>query len=246
MKQSHNQGGGMCFSVQVERDLKKLAKYYGAVINQEAFDYLFSQQKKLPKIYKSYLPEDGRIYAKYWSPIVVEVKKGKEIRPMRYQLLPHFCSEDRYTRINPKTNKPQEISSTYNARIESLKSAKAWQNPFGKFHAILPIKSFYEWVPKAGKTAQIEFYDSAQEILDIACLYDNWYSADRSQIIQSFAIVTTEPTPEVMQMGHDRSPVVLQPSHRSSWLNPNQQTEDSLFNILGQPNPSKFSHRWVT
>ncbi len=36
--------------------------------------------------------------------------------------------------------------------------------------------------------------------------------------LNSFALVTDDPNPEVSAAGHDRTPIVLKPSHMNSWL----------------------------
>lgn len=234
----------MCFSVMIEQDLSKLQKLYQAEINEQAFEYFYERTQSHPDTYK--LPqEEGRVYAKSWAPIITFTRGRREIRPMRYQLLPSFCPEPKYTRINPKTGRDVEIKSTYNARLDSLQKAKAWQKPFMKFHGIVPVTSFYEWVDKEGVAAQIEFKDPKQPHLNIPCLYDNWYSSDRSLILQTFAIITTDPTPEVLAFGHDRCPVNLNSDQLSDWLDPSSQTMDDIYRLLQQPVRNQFEGEFL-
>ena len=68
----------MCFSVQVDIDLKKLSQLYKADINEKAFDHFKSASKKDPKAYK-YVEDDGRIFTKIWSPIIIFHKGKREI-----------------------------------------------------------------------------------------------------------------------------------------------------------------------
>lgn len=234
----------MCFSVMIERDLSKLAKLYQAEINEPAFEYFYERTQSHPDIYKM-PPEDGRVYAKSWAPVLTFVRGKREIRPMRYQLLPSFCEGLKYTRTNPKTGNEVEIKSTYNARLDSLMKAKAWQKPFMNFHGIVPVTSFFEWVDYQGKATQIEFTDQEQEILHIPCLYDNWYSQDKSLVIQSFAIITTDPTKEVLEKGHDRSPINLNIDQLQSWLDPKSQDKELILDILKEPLNNKFDGSYL-
>ena len=222
----------MCFSILVESDLKKLSQIYQAQINHTAYKYLKDQQEARPQLFK-YKQED-RIYAKDWGPVITKVRGKTEIRPMRYQLLPHFCIEPRYTRLNKETGREVEISSTYNARIDSLTKARAWRKPFMRYHGIVPMRSFYEWVQIDGKATQIEFEDSNSDKLNVACIYDNWYSADKATVIQSFAILTTTPPPEVSNTGHDRCPVILRPQDLEIWLQPDTVSEAAIWELLNQ------------
>lgn len=240
----------MCFSVQVDIDLKRLAYRFDAVINQKAFDNYKQLENEDSNKYKYVYPEDQRVFSKVWTPIICEVRGVREIRPMRYQLLPHFCTEEKYTRIDEKTGKSMEIKNTFNARLDSLTSAQAWKKPFMQLHAMLPIKKFYEWVPKDGHKAMISFYPDSEESFDdyilTPCLYDNWFSPDKSKIIQSFAIITDEPRDEVRAMGHDRTPINLDEKHLSSWLNPAQTNQAEILNILQNPVHPKYGHKWLT
>ena len=231
----------MCFSVQVDIDLKKLSQLYKADINEKAFDHFKSASKKDPKAYK-YVEDDGRIFTKIWSPIIIFHKGKREIRPMRYQLLPHFCETSKYTRINPKTQRKVEVKNTYNARMESLLSGKAWQKPFGNYHAILPTLSFYEWVESENGKEVLQFTPKTNEHMNIACLYDNWFGND-GEIIQSFAIITREPEPEVLAAGHDRTPVNLSQSVIDQWLKADLNSPQEHLELLNNPYRPFYQHQ---
>jgi putative SOS response-associated peptidase YedK len=236
----------MCFSVQVETDLKKLAYRFDAIVNEKAFDNFKGLENLDSHKYRFAYPEDQRIFSKVWAPVICMVGGERQIRPMRYQLLPSFCEDEVYTRLNPDTNKHIEVKNTFNARLDSLETAKAWQKPFMNFHAVLPIKKFYEWVPKDGHKAMISFAPEKDEYLLAPCLYDNWFSKDKSKIIQSFAIITDEPRPEVLEMGHDRTPIALNEDHLNSWLQPTNQEAKDLYNILKSPKHDHYVHDWLT
>ncbi len=235
----------MCFSVQVERDLKKLAYRFDAKINDKAFDNFYHLQKNAPDKYQFAHDEDSRIFAKTWAPIICSVNGERQVRPMRYQLLPGFSPTEKYLRVDPKTNKEVEIKSTYNARIDSLQSARAWQKPFMNFHAVLPIKKFYEWVPKNGHKSIISFEPKNDEYLLAPCLYDNWFSEDKQKIIQSFAIITDNAVNEVMEQGHDRTPISLSEDNLDKWLNPQNHEDKYIIDILNSPKHDEYSHNWL-
>jgi putative SOS response-associated peptidase YedK len=235
----------MCFSVQVDTDLKKLANRFDAKINEKSFDHFSRMEKMDPNKYKYVYEEDKRIFSKVWAPIICNVRGQREIRPMRYQLLPHFCPTDKYMRTDENTGKQIEIKNTFNARLDSLMKARAWQKPFMRFHAMLPVKKFYEWVPRNGHKALIEFFPEEQEYMLVPCLYDNWYSEDKTEIIQSFAIITDDPRPEIEQMGHDRTPISLNEENLQKWLNPTQSDLEDVINVLKSPNHAQYGHKWA-
>lgn len=235
----------MCFSVQVEIDLKKLAYRFDAKVNEKSFSNFHKLELENANKYKYAYPEDQRIFSKVWAPIICSVNGERQIRPMRYQLLPSFCPNELYTRIDSKTGKEQEVKNTFNARLDSLETARAWQKPFMRFHAMLPIKKFYEWVPKDGYKALVSFTPENSEYLLAPCLYDNWYSNDKQKIVQSFAIITDEPRPEVLAMGHDRTPIALNEEHLDIWLSPDKSNKFEILNLLKNPKHDQYSGSYI-
>jgi putative SOS response-associated peptidase YedK len=236
----------MCFSIQVDTDLKRLSQRFDAVINETAFEHYRKLENQDSQKYKYVYPEDQRVFSKVWTPIICEVRGVREIRPMRYQLLPHFCEEEIYTRMDEKTGKKVEVKNTFNARLDSLSTARAWQKPFMRFHAMLPVKKFYEWVPKGNFKGLISFYPENEDYMLIPCLYDNWYSQDKSKIIQSFAIITDEPRPEVLAMGHDRTPISLDEDKLDEWLRPHLSDQATIYQILQSPIHSSYKYQWLS
>lgn len=233
----------MCYSIRVISDLTRYKEIFGAEINQKAFDYLRAQQSEEPKKFIFAPDTDGRVFPKLWAPVVVEHQGERQIRPMRYQLVPYFSKTERYTRKNPKTGKAQEIAGTYNARVESLLTAKAWQRPFQSQHGVLLLSHFYEWVEKDGKKALIKFHPTKSPHIIAPCLWDTWYSEDRETIIQSFAIITRSPNPEVLKMGHDRTPVNLRISDVQAWLNPKEDSAQ-IINRLSSISSEYYEFEW--
>ena len=185
---------------------------------------------------------DDRFYPKWWTQVLRSKGNELEFSPLRYQLLPHFAEKNKYTMKNPKTGRDKEIK-TFNARLDGLETRLAWRNLFGKKHGLLPLKAFYEWVPSKGKPKLIEFKPSSGEILWTACLWDKW--TDGKEEIESFAIITDDPHPDVISMGHDRTPIFLKEDCLQYWLNPEKETSDELYEILREKKQLSFDWSWV-
>jgi len=77
------------------------------------------------------------------------------------------------------------------------------------------------------------------------CLYDNWFSEDKKKIIQSFAIITDDPRPEVLELGHDRTPISLDESKIDQWLNPQNHDANLIYNLLKTPKHDFYEHKWM-
>lgn len=187
--------------------------------------------------------DDRRFFPKTWAPILVKGRDDYQLRPMRYQLHPHFCQENRYTRINPKTGRKVEIKNTFNARIDSLEERHAWQPLFGSRHGAICLEAFYEWVDYKKNKTLIEFRPKDKSNFWVACLWDRWQKG--GEVLDSFAMITDEPNPEVQEKGHDRTPVVLKEEHLKDWLNPFNESKDELYEMLGNSKPLYFNGAYV-
>lgn len=61
--------------------------------------------------------------------------------------------------------------------------------------------------------------------------------------LDSFAVVTDEPPPEIAAAGHDRVIISLKPENVDAWLNPDPKNLDAQYAILGDPLRPYYEHR---
>lgn len=224
----------MCFSVQIDRDIKKIANKLTAQIDQEKFEELSYRAKENPKKIK-FADESDRIYPNYYAPVIYQEKKQNILSPMRYRIRPAGSKEEVPSKFN-----------LFNARLDSIYKRKTWEHLIGRKHCLVPIKSFYEWVLHEDKKKQIQFLPTTRETLWVASLYDQWTAKDQSEIIESFAVITTEPPPEVASMGHDRCPVTLSEKNLDLWLDTETDDVDSQMKLLQTAAQEKYRYEWVS
>lgn len=153
------------------------------------------------------LPQ-GIIYPHKPAPVIVQMTEQLEIRIMNFSLVPAWS----------KVRKPKY--TTYNARIEEVLNKPTWREPFKSSHCLVPIQFFIESVyegPYAGHNISIE--NSKHDLMTAAGIWDTWYDRKTGEVMDSFAIITTEPPKAVLEAGHDRCPVFLKQSAWIPWLN---------------------------
>jgi putative SOS response-associated peptidase YedK len=168
-------------------------------------------------------PEDGRIWAMDWAPIIVhEAGQGLRIRLARYHL----------RRAQDRPESDVEKPGRYNARRDNL--TRYWREQFGRRHAIVLWERFFENVPVAGRTRrELSFGPGDGGLMYVACLYDEWRDpADPDNVLVSFAAITDDPPAEVRQAGHDRCPVRLTPDAALRWLQPEGCSDVELLALL--------------
>lgn len=245
----------MCFSVAVDKNIKKLSEYFAArvsakestnlqnlfriqeTMDSEKFDLLMGIKHK-PKKRSTPFKEtgdDGRVFPNYFAEVVIDNGKERSLVPMRYRVRPNGSKEEVPTKFN-----------VYNARLDSLEERKTWRSLFMHNHGLVPFIKFYEWVPGPdGKSKLITFLPEEREIMWAPCLWDEWVAKDGSIQFKSFAIVTDDPPKEISMMGHDRCPIFLKSDYIDEWLNPQSSNKNEIYEILKQKEDVKFLHSWT-
>ncbi|MCO4795582.1 MAG: SOS response-associated peptidase family protein, partial [Bacteriovoracaceae bacterium] len=212
----------MCFSVQIDRNLNRVANRFGAEVHREAFLRFNELKEQSPKIYKA-PDEQNRIFPNYHAPIILKANGKRILKPMRYRVRPQGSSEEVPSKYN-----------LFNARIDALESRKTWQPLFMSTHCLFPFTNFFEWVVHEGKKKLITFKPEEKDIMWAPALYDVWKSRDGNQTIESFALITNDPPPEIERMGHDRCPIFLKEEYIEDWLSPENETRDEVYEMLNE------------
>lgn len=163
-------------------------------------------------------PSDSRMWPGDYVPVLAVLDGKRLVTPMRYRCRPFFVDAEF----------EKERPGTYNARLDSLDTF--WRPLFGRRHGIVLVSSFYESVDRDGKSAEIEFTPTDGERMIVPCLWSTWGEGDDH--LQSFAIITDEPTAEIQAAGHDRRPIQIRPEDVEAWLNPDPTDLDSQLAIL--------------
>jgi len=137
--------------------------------------------------------------------IVVQTKEGKRsLRLGRFWLIP------------ANWKKPlKELPTAFNARSEELTRRSLWKQPFASHRCLVPATGWREFRGETGKKHAYHFH-LARTLFAFAGLCSTWISPD-GEAIDTFAIVTTEPTPLAASV-HDRMPLVVTPERYADWL----------------------------
>jgi putative SOS response-associated peptidase YedK len=113
-----------------------------------------------------------------------------------------------------------------NARCETVHTARAFREAYGRRRCLVPADGFFEW-QKQGKLRQpflIERKDRAP--FAFAGLWERWRGADDA-VVRSCTIITC-PANELVAPLHDRMPVILAPEAHAQWLDPNTDARGLL------------------
>ena len=106
--------------------------------------------------------------------------------------------------------------ATFNAKSETLAKSSTFKEPFLKRRCLVPISGFYEW-QKAGSARRPYYVQPETSGLLLAGVWDRWRSADRSEKLDSFSIVTTA-AHRGFEPIHNRQPVMLTLEGARTWM----------------------------
>ena len=153
-----------------------------------------------------------------YAPLLVERDGERFVQPFRYLLRPSGQTADFDRKFN----------GSYNACRDRLQEVFWWKSVYGRNHGAMVIKAFYENVKrhafehrklKKGDEEEsliLKFAPEALSEMLVPCIWDR-NEADGTTL-DSFALITDEPNPEVAAAGHDRTPIIMQPGHLGLWL----------------------------
>lgn len=149
--------------------------------------------------------------------MVVRTREGKRaLRLGRFWMIP------------PGWNKPlKELPTTFNARAEELAGKRWWKEAFASRRCLIPATGWREFRPEAGRKQPYHFH-LGRKLFAFAGLYSST-TTDDGEVVDSFAIITTAPSPLAAPI-HDRMPLVLAPELYGPWLG----TEDDPSRVLEQ------------
>ena len=144
------------------------------------------------------------------APVVRRSDDGRRMDMLRWGLIPSWSKDKNIA------------SKLINARGETVAQKPSFRDAYKKRRCLVPVDGFYEW-RKEGEAKQpyrIGFRGGTPFVF--AGLWESWTvpdgQEDAGDVIETYAIVTTEANPKIAPI-HHRMPVIVDPSDYDLWLN---------------------------
>lgn len=179
---------------------------------------------------------DNRIWPDYFAPVLIMENGKMVVRPMRYHCRP--------AGMDPSIDRTKtgQVSGTYNARRDKLRLF--WRKQFGHTHGVMVATQFYEMVTRNDESVEVQFNPRDGGLMFIACLWSKWeYPTGKEPPLYSFAAVTDEPEPEVMEAGHDRTIINLKRENVEQWLQPQKYGLEAMDAVMDDKQHPYYEHR---
>lgn len=134
----------------------------------------------------------------------------RQLRSVRWGLIPSWAKDAKIG------------SRLINARSETITEKPSFKKAASRRRCIVPADGYYEWEKRDG--AKVPYFLHQDGVLAMAGLYELWRDPtkaedDEARWVWSVTVLTS-PAADALGHIHDRSPVVLPPDLRASWLDP--------------------------
>lgn len=164
--------------------------------------------------------------------VVTDADEQRTLTALRWGLVPYFARDT------------LGAARLINARSEEAHTKPSFRDAFARRRCLVPMDGFYEWEKLPGRATQ-PWYFHADRPLGVAGLWERWKDPNdpAAPALVTFTVLTAA-APEDMASVHDRTPVVLQPSLWSTWLDRQLDDPEEVRALLvGNAPPSLARHR---
>jgi putative SOS response-associated peptidase YedK len=143
---------------------------------------------------------------------VITNEQQKQIQLFTWGLIP-FWVKDKQT--------AEEIRlKTMNARAESIFEKPSFRHAAEQKHCLVLTDGFFEWQEYEGKNYPYYIRLKNHEPFAMAGLWDSWIDPETSEVLQTYAVITTKANPLMEQIHNKkkRMPVILPKNHERDWV----------------------------
>ena len=192
----------MCFHSKQTKSAQEL---------EHRFDAKFEKAENyVPSIYNGFtFPQ---------TPVITNKDKNK-IQLFNWGLIPHWAKDDSIRK------------NTLNARSETIHEKPSFRQVVNNRCLVLSDGFFeWQWLDEKGKKKQkYEITLPSNELFAFAGLWSEWVDKTTGELINSYAILTTEAN-ETMSRIHNskkRMPMILSRDNERSWINGGEMVMDN-------------------
>jgi putative SOS response-associated peptidase YedK len=150
-----------------------------------------------------------------------------ELELLRFGLVPAYARGQ----AGARSKAP---SMWVNAKVETVAKLGAFRAAYQRRRCIVPATGFFEWMPAQGQRPKQPMWIHPREgsVLAFAGIYEPGVD-EHGEVTDTFAILTTAPTPELREV-HDRMPLVLDQDGIERWLRADPPSPEALAELAGE------------
>lgn len=160
------------------------------------------------------VPSETWGWSKDQMPVVFHGEKGRTLTTMRWGVWPFY-------------EKALPSRPVVNARDDALLVKNIWKHAARTQRCVAAADGFFEWTGPQGAKWEVLFTLPEQRPFFFGAVW----SGDPVGDDRGFAVVTTNPNPTVAEIGHDRTPLILDAEGAKRWIGSEPLTDDQLMSF---------------
>ncbi|WP_080057106.1 SOS response-associated peptidase [Spirosoma aerolatum] len=200
---------------------------------------------ELEERYEANLPEASAFQPVYHAnayqfpawPILTH-QQPDQFQYMRWGLVPHWTKTS--------DNADEIRTRTLNARCETIYDKPSFRSAAqSEKRCLIPVTGFYEWHTIGSKKFPFYINSTAQAIVSIAGLWDEWADPETGELIRTYTLLTTEANPLLAAIHNSkkRMPCLLSEKDEKIWLQDDLTERDALA-LLNKQYPVSKLHSY--
>ena len=163
-----------------------------------------------------------------FAPVLTQ-KESKPLRLQMFGFTPSWSEKLMYlfnARSEGNHNKENDIHFTGAMGIIQKPS---FRSAIRKSRCLIPANGFYEGPQKEKLSKPYYIEHKNKDIMFFAGISNDWVDKETGEVTETFAIITTVSNKTTQKIGHHRSPVILEKSTWSTWMNPNTELSEITY-----------------
>jgi putative SOS response-associated peptidase YedK len=166
---------------------------------------------------------------------IITNDKPDELQAFQFGLTPHWAKKPMYL-INARSegdfNKENDVNYTGELGISKK---PAFRTAIKSRRCLVIANGYFEGPEKERLSKPFHIHKKNQEVFTFAGIWDTWANNTTGEVVHSFSIITTVASHITKEIGHHRSPVILDKKDERKWLDDSLPLEEVL--VLLKPYP---------
>jgi len=156
---------------------------------------------------------------------VISSDKPTELQEMKFGMTPKWAQKQMYL-INARAEGDMNPGNDVNYQgVLGIVNKPSFRTAIRSQRCLVIANAFYEGPAKEKLNKPYKISRKDEEIFTFAGIWDTWADDKTGEIVNSFSIITTVANEATQQIGHPRSPVILDKKDEKRWLDTNLPVE---------------------
>lgn len=160
--------------------------------------------------------------------LVITNDKPNELQEFQFGLTPRWAKKQMFlinARSEGDNNKEDDIH--YSGEM-GIVEKPAFRDAIQSRRCIILANGYIEGPKKERLNKPYLISKQEDQLFSFAGIWDKWTDPETGELVNSFSIITTVSNKETLEIGHNRSPVILDYHNENKWLNTNLPLKEVL------------------